>query len=129
LALVHDGHAEKLNNLCKDMIEQGSPVTLFEYEGENPRSAQDIVSAVVNQNTSINTLIICVEEPIQGDLDDIADLPSVVDSLMNANYYSAVYFTNFAIPHLRKVRGKIVVLVGSDPATPLLSATRGALNG
>lgn len=111
------------------MLEQGSCTTLFEYEPGNDNSARDIVSAAANQNGCINTLIICLEEGFKGDLDDISDLPKFIDSMMNINYYSAVNFTVSAIPHLRKVRGKIVVLVGDDGNSPIMSASRNALMG
>ena len=114
------------------MIEKGAEVNLFEFVPGNEDSIRDVVSAVVNQFDGIDTLIICAEEAARDEHVDIDELQKMIDVVMNINYFTAVQFTFFAIPHLRKARGKIVFLstlnLNQIDPSPLFYAAKTATN-
>ena len=65
--------------------------------------------------------------------DEVTDL-SIFRTLMETNYYSAVYTTHFALPHLKTSRGQLVAIssltgITGVPTRTAYAASKHAMNG
>mmetsp|Transcript_37315 Transcript_37315/g.64124 ORF Transcript_37315/g.64124 Transcript_37315/m.64124 type:complete len:243 (-) Transcript_37315:102-830(-) len=134
LALACDSGKDSLNSLSKDLLDKGATVNIFEFNLGNEENIKDVVNGAVSQFDTLDAMILALEEPFRGDLSDLEDPTKVIDSVLDANYYTLVYFTYYALPLLRKSRGKIILLSsfhepGQDEGDALYYASRGATLG
>lgn len=124
---------ESLNSLSKTLIDKGSTVNLFEFALGSEENVKDIVEGTISQFNGLDVLILALEEPYKGDI-DVNEPTNLIDTMLNVNYYSHLYFTYHALPFLRKSRGRIVLLTSfnennEDGNDPLYYASRGATLG
>ena len=134
LALACDSGKDSLNSLSADLIEKGATVNLLEFSLGSEENIKDVVNATIGQYDTLDGLVFALEEPFHGSIEDIEDPTKVVEAVLDANYYTLVYFTYHALAHLRKSRGRIILLSsyneeGQDSTDALYYASRGATVG
>ena len=133
LALACETQIESLNTLSEQLIEKGATVNLFEFALGKEENIKDVVEGVISQYDTLDALVLALEEPYHGDV-DVKDPSNLIEASLDANYFTHVYFTYFALPHLRKARGRVILLSsfkeeGEDQKDALYYATRGATLG
>ncbi|KAG5537220.1 hypothetical protein RHGRI_024608 [Rhododendron griersonianum] len=110
----------------------GSPDVIVESgDVSKVEDCKRFVDAALNHFGRLNHLVnnagiapLCLFE----DANNVEDFSPI----MNINFWGSVYCTHFAIPHLRKSRGKIIVIASMAqwlpiPAVSIYSASKGAL--
>lgn len=134
LALAYETGMESLNLLSKTLIDKGATVNLFEFTLGLEENIKDVVEGTIGQFDHLDALILTLEEPYYGDINVKEPAESLIESILNANYYTQVYFAYYALPYLRKSNGKIILLTsfnenGQDIKDALFYASRGATLG
>eukprot|EP00339_Tiarina_fusa_P010320 CAMPEP_0117026458 /NCGR_PEP_ID=MMETSP0472-20121206/19451_1 /TAXON_ID=693140 ORGANISM="Tiarina fusus, Strain LIS" /NCGR_SAMPLE_ID=MMETSP0472 /ASSEMBLY_ACC=CAM_ASM_000603 /LENGTH=244 /DNA_ID=CAMNT_0004733473 /DNA_START=49 /DNA_END=783 /DNA_ORIENTATION=- len=130
LALACETKMDSLNALSKDLIEKGATVNLFQFSLGDEENIKDVVEGTIGQFDSLDALVLALEEPFIGDIDNV-DPTSLIQSSLDANYFTHIYFTYFALPYLRKCRGKVILLSSFNEEVQsnenaIFYATRGA---
>lgn len=123
----------KSNSLQESLVEKGAAVHLFKFKIGVEEDIKNLVEEVIEKYGGLDALVLALEEPFHGDLDG-QDPSLVINSTLDANYFTHVYFTYYALPHLRKSRGRVVLLSsfkeeGQELADALFYASRGATLG
>ncbi len=70
---------------------------------------KDLVEETVRAFSRIDTLINNAGIGMHSNFEDLAD-PDVLDDIMRVNYMGSAYCTYYALPYLRKTRGRIVAV-------------------
>ncbi len=130
--LVSGRSAEKLNVLSKELTEAGiehkTVVADVAVEADN----KNIVDQSVAAFGKIDVLIVNAGISMRALFEDL-DL-EVFRKLMDTNFYSAVYITKYALPHLLQSKGSIVAVSSINghrgtPARTAYTASKFAMEG
>ncbi len=70
---------------------------------------EHLVSQTVQKYGRIDTLVNNAGVGMHSNFEDLAD-PDVLDDIMRVNYMGSAYCTYFALPYIRKTRGRIVAV-------------------
>lgn len=114
--------AERLMAVADECSAQGAEVLAVPTDVTSPEACRELVERAVNQYGAIDILINNAGRAMWSRFDELADL-AVIEDVMRLNYLGCVYATYYALPHLKKSRGRLVAMASIAGLTgvPMLS--------
>lgn len=106
---LFDLNSEQLTETCRICEELGGKALPIVGDVTKPEDCQRFVEAAVQRYEAIDALIANAGISMWARFEDVKDL-SVFPRLMQVNYLGVVYCTYYALPFLRKSRGRIVAI-------------------
>ena len=125
--------AARLENVASTCRTLGADVFVVAGDVSIEHDCQRIVHATVNHFGQLDVLINNAGLGASGRFEDISDL-SIFDTLMRVNYLGSVWCTAYALPYLKKARGRIVGIssltgLTGVPKRTAYAATKHAMAG
>lgn len=111
----------------------GAETLVVPTDVSGPGDAESLVAASVERFGGIDVLVANAGITMMARFDEVTDL-SIFERVMRVNYLGSVYPTYFALPHLKRSRGQIVVVASLTgltgvPTRTAYSASKHALFG
>lgn len=105
----------------------GARTFVFPTDVTDETQCRDLIRRTVNEAGGIDVLVHNAGAGMNARLDEMTDV-SVFEKLMRLNYLGPMYLTHEALPHLKKSRGRIVVVasVAGLTGVPLRTAYAGS---
>jgi NAD(P)-dependent dehydrogenase (short-subunit alcohol dehydrogenase family) len=100
---------ERLESLARECEELGAPSLAVATDVTDVAACQALVEAAVAHFGALDVLVNNAGGTMWTRLDEVEDL-SIFERLMRLNYLGSVYPTYFALPHLKRARGRIVAV-------------------
>jgi NAD(P)-dependent dehydrogenase (short-subunit alcohol dehydrogenase family) len=126
-------NVDRLNELKAEVEALGAQALVVPTDVTEEAACRALIEAAVAAYGQIDVLINNAGGTMWTLMEDLEDL-SIYDRLMRLNYLSAVYCTYFALPHLKKSKGRIVGLssvagITGVPTRTAYSASKHAMFG
>ncbi len=126
-------NVDRLNELKAEVEALGAQALVVPTDVTEEAACRALIEAAVAAFGQIDVLINNAGGTMWTLMEDLEDL-SIYDRLMRLNYLSAVYCTYFALPHLKKSKGRIVGLssvagITGVPTRTAYSASKHAMFG
>lgn len=102
-------NVERLEELEKEVEALGADASVVPTDVTNQDACRALIDQAVLAYGGIDVLVNNAGGTMWTKLEEITDI-SIFERLMQLNYLSAVHCTYFALPHLKKSRGRIVGL-------------------
>jgi short-subunit dehydrogenase len=124
---------DRLNEVADECRAAGGQAFVASAELTDENACREMVRATVAHYGALDILVNNAGVRFHGRFDEITDL-SVFETIMRVNFLASVWSTAYALPHLKKSRGQIVVmsslqgLVGV-PNRSAYSASKHAMTG
>lgn len=99
--------ATKLEEIAEQCRHRGAQVLVVPTDVAKQRQCENLIDETVREYGSIDTLINNAGISMWARFEDIKDL-SLMEQIMRVNYFGSMYCTHFALPYLKKSRGRIV---------------------
>ncbi len=143
LALVLAGHGarlalgsrneEALNTVAEECRVLGTSAIVVPTDVTDPARCRRLVDQTVQAYGRIDTLVNNAGIGMWARVDEVQDL-TIFERVMQTNYLGSVYCTYYALPHLKKTRGRLVSVSSLSgktgvPARSGYSASKHALVG
>lgn len=87
----------------------GAETLVVPTDVSSESACRNLVARSVDKFGGIDVLVANAGRTMWARLDEVKDL-SLYEELMRTNYFGAIYPTFYALPHLKKSRGRIVVV-------------------
>jgi NAD(P)-dependent dehydrogenase (short-subunit alcohol dehydrogenase family) len=100
---------ERLESLAADCRRLGAEALVVPTDVTDEASCHAMIDAAVAQFGGVDVLVNNAGGTMWTRLDEITD-PSIFERLMRLNYLGSVYPTYYALPHLKRARGRIVAV-------------------
>jgi short-subunit dehydrogenase len=100
-------HAEKLEEVAAQCLQLGGRVVVVPTDVAEQSQCKNLIERTVEEYSQVDTLINNAGITMWARFDDIRDL-TMVEQIMKVNYFGSVYCTHYALPHLKKSKGRIV---------------------
>lgn len=100
-------NVEKLEEVSKDCQQRGGKVIFTHADVANPIQCQNLIECTVAKYGRIDTLICNAGVGMASRFDELQDL-TVFESVFQVNFFGSVYCTHYALPYLKKTRGRLV---------------------
>jgi short-subunit dehydrogenase len=97
---------QRVEKLCKD---KGAEVSFTKGDVTSPDDCKKLVINTIEKFGSIDYLVLSAGVSMWAKFDEVTDL-SLFRKLIETNYLGSVNCTYFALPHLKKSKGMIVVI-------------------
>lgn len=99
----------------------------------NQESCQQLIQRTVEEYGRINTLVVNAGITMWATFEDLEEL-HLLEKIMRVNYFGSVYCTHYALPHLKKTRGRIAAVasltaLNGVPTRSGYAASKHALKG
>ena len=123
----------RLEEVAAECRARGAETLVVPTDVTSEDACRELVRRTVERFGGIDLLVANAGRTMWARLDEVQDL-SLYEELMRTNYFGAVYPTFFALPHLKKSRGRIVAVsslagLTGVPERTGYSATKHALFG
>lgn len=130
LAARDAARLEEVAGLCRA---KGAEAVVVPTDVSSEAACRNLIERAVERFGGIDVLVANAGRTMWARLDEISD-PAPFEDLMRVNYLGAVYPTFYALPHLKKSRGRIVVVssvagLTGVPERTAYAATKHALFG
>ena len=99
--------ADRLESLAAECRKAGAEVMVFPADLTQEAPCREIVDAAVEKFGRLDTLVLNAGRTMWALAEDIRD-PSIFREIMELNFFSLVWTTLAALPHLKATRGRIV---------------------
>ncbi|XP_060967193.1 11-beta-hydroxysteroid dehydrogenase A-like isoform X2 [Cannabis sativa] len=122
----------RLKRVADEAIRLGSPdAIVIRADVKEIEDCKALVEDTVNHFGQLDYLVNNAGVVQLSLFEDSTDQFSTIRSIMDINFWGSVYCTQFAIPHLRKTKGKIVVNSSSASwfSTPRMSIYNSRIKG
>jgi short-subunit dehydrogenase len=106
LALAARNH-EKLNEVAKQCEQRGGKAAVMPTDVSVQSQCQSLIERTIEAYGRIDTMINNAGIGIASRFDDLEDL-AVFEKLFQINFFGSVYCTHYALPYLKKTRGRLV---------------------
>ena len=125
--------ADRLEDVASECRARGAEALVVPTDVESKDACRTLIDRTVERFGGIDVLVANAGRTMWARLDEMKDL-SLYEELMQTNYFGAIYPTFHALPHLKKSRGRIVVVssvagLTGVPERTGYSATKHALFG
>ena len=98
---------EELDRVCSVINNSGGESILIQTDITIKKQCQKMVNATIEHFGQVDGLILNAGISMWARFEDITDI-SFFKNLMDVNYFGAVNCVHYALPHLKKTKGKIV---------------------
>lgn len=124
---------DRLNEVADECRAAGGEAFVTQAELTVESECRDMISRVVAHYGALDILVNNAGVRFHGRFDEITDL-SIFETVMRINFHAAVWCTAYALPHLKKSRGRIVVIsslqgLAGIPNRSVYGASKHALTG
>lgn len=121
---------EKAAAACRDL---GTRAIAVPTDVSDRTQCERLIAAAISEFGRLDTLVNNAGISMHARFDELANLDSV-DHITRINYLGSVYCTHYALPHLKRTRGRIVVVSSLSgkigvPTRSVYAATKHALAG
>ena len=99
--------ATKLEEIAEQCRQRGAQVIVVPTDVAKQRQCENLIEETVREYGSIDTVINNAGISMWARFEDIKDL-SLMEQIMRVNYFGSMYCTYYALPYLKKSRGRIV---------------------
>lgn len=124
----------RLEDLAKECAALGAPLpAIFVGDLAKAEDCKQAVDAAVNRFGGLDALVNNAGITMWADFKDVTD-PALIARVMEVNYYSVAYCTFYALPHLKKSRGRLVGVssmagIIGVPGHSIYGASKHAIHG
>ncbi|MBI3537964.1 MAG: SDR family oxidoreductase [Chloroflexi bacterium] len=123
----------RLNAVAAECRQRGGRARVVKTDVTAPKECETMIAATVKEYARVDTLVNNAGVGMWARFEDVTDL-SLFEKIMRVNYLGSVYCTSYALPHLKKSRGRIVAvssLTGKTgvPTRSGYAASKHALGG
>lgn len=130
LAAREEGRLQEVAGECERL---GAETLAVSTDVSSQEACRNLIARAVERFGGIDVLVNNAGRTMWARLDEVQDL-SVYEDLMRVNYFGSVYPTFYALPHLKKSQGRIVVVASvagltGVPTRTGYAATKHALFG
>ena len=101
--------AARLEEVAAECRATGAEALVVPTDVESEDACRALIDRTVERFGGIDVLVVNAGRTMWARLDEMTDL-SLYEDLMRTNYFGAIYPTFHALPHLKKSRGRIVVV-------------------
>ncbi|KAL8137559.1 hypothetical protein V2J09_003560 [Rumex salicifolius] len=125
---------DRLTKVAEKARELGSPDTLIiSADVSIPEHCEKMIQETVDHFGTVDHLVNNAGITTSKLLEEYSDIKEM-ESIMDTNFWGSIHSTRYAIPHLRRSKGKIVVLSSAaywvpTPRLTVYSGSKGALIG
>lgn len=124
---------DRLEAVAAECRERGASTVTVSTDVTSPDQCQALVTRTVAEWGCVDTLVNNAGITMAFRFDELADL-TLPDRIMRVNYVGSLYCTHFALPHLRRSRGRIVGVASLTgragvPLRSLYAASKHAMAG
>ncbi len=105
--IISARNRERLESLAEECRTAGAEVEVFPADLTDPERCRALVDHAVERFGRLETLVLNAGRTMWALAEEVED-PSVYRDVMELNYFSLVWTTLEAIPHLKASRGRIV---------------------
>ncbi len=125
--------AARLEEVAAECRAKGAEALVVSTDVESEDACRNLIDRTLERFGGVDVLVANAGRTMWARLDEMKDL-SLFEELMRTNYFGAIYPTFHALPHLKKSRGRIVVVssvagLTGVPERTGYSATKHALFG
>lgn len=100
---------ERLDSLARECEAAGAETLVVPTDVTDEAACRALIEATIARFGAVDVLVNNAGGTMWTRLDEIADT-SIFDRLMRLNYLGSVYPTYYALPHLKRSRGRIVAV-------------------
>jgi len=100
---------QRLQAVAAQCQARGGRAIITQTDVTDQGQCQHLIEQTVQEFGRIDTLVNNAGISMRALFEDLQDL-SVLDRLMQVNYFGSVYCTHYALPYLKETKGRIVVL-------------------
>jgi short-subunit dehydrogenase len=100
-------NAEKLEEVSKQCSQRGGRVIVIPTDVADQSQCQNLIERTVAEYGRIDTLINNAGIGLASRFDELQDL-AVFEKIIRVNFFGSVYCTHYALPYLKKTRGRLV---------------------
>jgi short-subunit dehydrogenase len=97
----------RLETVQKECIARGGKAMVFQTDVSSESDCRALINNTIGIYGRIDTLVNNAGLSMWAKFEDVTDL-SLFDTIMRVNYLGSVYCTYYALPHLKKSKGRIV---------------------
>ena len=100
---------ERLKSVAAECKQRGGRAFAVQTDVSDPLQCARLIDKTLAEYGRIDTLINNAGVTMWSRFEDLQDL-TVLDSIMQVNYFGSVYCTYYSLPYLKKTKGRIVVV-------------------
>jgi len=100
-------NVEKLNEVSKQCAESGGRVIVIPSDITDPAQCQNLIDRTIKEYGRIDTLVNNAGIGMRSRFDELQDL-AAFEKVFRVNFFGSLYCTHYALPYLKKTRGRIV---------------------
>jgi short-subunit dehydrogenase len=100
-------NVEKLEDVSKQCDQQGGRVIVLPTDVADPTQCQNLIKRTVGEYGRIDTVINNAGIGMASRFDELQDL-ALFEKVFRVNFFGSVYCTHYALPYLKKTRGRVV---------------------
>ncbi len=100
-------NVEKLDEVSEQCVRLGGRVIVIPTDVIEPSQCQNLIERTVAEYGRIDTLINNAGVGLSSRFDDLSDL-ALFERIFRVNFFGSVYCTHYALPFLKKNRGRLV---------------------
>jgi short-subunit dehydrogenase len=98
---------EKLEDVSRLCSQQGGKAMVIPADVANPIECQNLIQCTIAEYGRIDTLINNAGLGMASRFDELQDL-TLFERVFRVNFFGSVYCTHYALPYLKKTRGRVV---------------------
>jgi short-subunit dehydrogenase len=99
--------ADKLEEISQQCVERGGKSVVFPTDVGEQDQCRNLIERAVAAYGRVDTLINNAGFGLAARFDELEDL-TLFEKVIQVNFYGSVYCTHYALPYLRKTRGRLV---------------------
>jgi len=100
-------NTEKLNEVSELCLQRGGRVIVIPTDVSDQKMCKNLIESTIKEYGRIDTLINNAGLGMASRFDELPDL-EVFEKVFKVNFYGCVYCTYYALPYLKKTRGRVV---------------------
>ncbi len=100
-------NADKLDDVAEQCLQRGTRAIVVPTDVTEESQCKQLIERTISEYGRINTLINNAGLSMYSRFDELQDL-AILERIMQVNYLGTVYCTFYALPYLKKTKGRIV---------------------
>ncbi|MFC1996724.1 SDR family oxidoreductase [Chloroflexota bacterium] len=100
---------KRLQDVATECQQRGARTLITQTDVTDQAQCQKLVACTLRAFGRVNTLVNNAGISMWALFEELQDL-SIIKKIMRVNFFGSVYCTHYALPHLKKTRGRIVAI-------------------